>query len=253
MQHLGRTGDRHERVLAAGGGQRSIGRGARGSGDRASRASRACDYVKCGGTAVERQLAGGGIDRGRDSVHANLGIELVDQRLAAEAGRAAAHRGGHRGAGELEGKGLRAGRQERAAPQVHRSAADEVGSAAAHRAGADAQTVGIHAVGVAAQIDGHVAVGQNARTAADIDAQELIEASADGARRQSDVGSLARNFGQQRLVFVVQRGAVARERARSRLGCQRLEPVQNVRNVVEAAIDDLQNADTVVGVPNALL
>ena len=111
---------------------------------------------------------------------------------------------------------------------------------------------GIHLIARAAQIDGHFGVRLRV-AAADVDVQARVEAAAGGAGRQSDVRRLTVDFRQQAGELGVQSGAVAAEGVGGGLCGQRLEPVQNIRNVIEAAIDDLQNAGTVIGVPNALL
>ena len=57
----------------------------------------------------------------------------------------------------------------------------------------------------------------------------------------------------QLLIFLVQRRAVAGEGSGSRLGGQGLHTVEQVRDVVEAAVDNLELAQTVVGVRHTLL
>src|SRR6185312_3110812 len=71
----------------------------------------------------------------------------------------------------------------------------------------------------------------------------LVEA--DGLRLLIDLAEYA-------LKFVVQNAAVAGKGAGSGLRGQRTKTVQHLRDVVHAAVADLQGADTVVGVLHAL-
>ena len=89
--------------------------------------------------------------------------------------------------------------------------------------------------------------------AADVHIDGRIVLAAGSARaRQADVRRLPVDFTQQRREFVIQRGAVAGEGRRRRLRGQGLELVQNGRNVIQSAVDGLQNADAIIRVANAL-
>src|SRR5207244_2849703 len=69
---------------------------------------------------------------------------------------------------------------------------------------------------------------------------------------EADGLRLAIDFRREALKFRVQHAAVAGESVRGRLRGQRAQAVQHLTDVVHAAIDDLQGADAVVGVANAL-
>ena len=79
-----------------------------------------------------------------------------------------------------------------------------------------------------------------------------VVASAVGTHTQTDMGRLAVDFAQQILIFVVQRVAIAGEGIGGGLRRQSLQTIQNLRNVVKAAVDDLERGETVVRVANAL-
>ncbi len=85
----------------------------------------------------------------------------------------------------------------------------------------------------------------------DGDAGVVLGAGA-AAAAKADIGGLAVNFTQQRGEFLIQSVAIARKSAGSGLRSQALQLVQNVRNVVQTAVDGLQNTGAIVGVAYAL-
>src|SRR6185437_12374113 len=89
-----------------------------------------------------------------------------------------------------------------------------------------------------------------AETTADIDRQVRLEVSRSST--QADVGGLACDFRDVVFEFVIQGGVIAGERAGSTLHRQRLQTVQNLRNILGAAIDDLQLTDAIIRIAYAL-
>ena len=64
---------------------------------------------------------------------------------------------------------------------------------------------------------------------------------------------MAGDFAEERLKLLVQGSAVARERTGSRLGRELLELIQDIGNIVQSAVDRLQDRGPVVRIANALL
>ena len=85
--------------------------------------------------------------------------------------------------------------------------------------------------------------------AADKHRQDVVERA---ARVQIDVGRLSRNFREQALILLIQRAAAAGERGRRRLRRERLQAIEDRRNIAQATVNNLQLADAVVSIGNAL-
>ena len=70
---------------------------------------------------------------------------------------------------------------------------------------------------------------------------------------QADIGSLTVNFGQKRLKLLIQGSPIAGECSASSFRGQRLQTIENLRDVVQSAVDDLQGGAGIAGVQDALL
>ena len=149
----------------------------------------------------------------------------------------------------MESEVLRSADQERRCGIVE---ADDVRvqrrAASLHAGRANTQTRGIHGVVGPAEIHRHLSVGCIASPACIRD-QVGIKGTP-GVEQY--VGCLPVDFRQQPLIFVVQRGAAARECGRSRFRRKRSQAVNDVGNIIEPAINDLQRTHPVVGVQHPL-
>ena len=190
-----------------------------------------------------------------DAVRRQLRIQTVDHLLSGQSSGTTRH-----GDGDILIAGRRsdmervvlrvtAGQERNSVIVESHRIACKLGSAAGDACILNAERGGINRVIGAAQIDRHLGVCLGAATA-DVRYEISIVGS---AGVEIDVRRLAVYFVYQPLVLCVQCIAVAGERCRCRFRGQRTQPVENGGYVVEAAIHDLQRADAIVGVQNALI
>src|SRR5207237_212698 len=140
----------------------------------------------------------------------------------------------------VDSERLRAGSENRCRGKIGR-AGGRVDNPATVDAGAgNAEGAGADFVRRCREVNFNAGVGAGVATATDVDVQQLVVAAGRAiAVSKTDVRSLTVDFTEQRGVFLVQRGAVSFEGRGRGLGGERLQAVEHLGDVAEAAIDDL--------------